>query len=167
MTKVGEASGQKPMLGHCAAAQWGWFTTHRLGFAQSAQEKETTVTKMIVGGLAAAAVALGIAAGLIVATATAPAAVAAPQAPPFQARNPLTDDGMYQVPTEIAPGTYRYTVTSKGNGYWALCSDVRCEIGSGRIDTDWIPHAGATGYLEIPANAHYVKLNGLQLEPLR
>lgn len=91
------------------------------------------------------------------ATPVAPAAPAVPKA--------FTKDGTYKVGTEIQPGEYSYTVTKKANGYWALCTDTRCEVGEGMIDNDWIPTAGATGYLTIDESAAYVELKGLVLAP--
>lgn len=78
-----------------------------------------------------------------------------------------TGDVMLQVGSEIAPGTYRYTVTGNDMGWWTLCRDARCDIGAGEIDEDTIEGEGHTGYLTVPANASYVKLHCLTLTPMR
>lgn len=89
-------------------------------------------------------------------------ASAAPAAPSVP--RAYNNDGTYRVGIEIQPGTYSYTV-KKGNGYWALCADVACEVGEGMIGNDWIPTQGATGYLDIPTTAAFVELKDLALAP--
>lgn len=88
-----------------------------------------------------------------------PPAPAAPATPPA-----WNKDGKYKVGKDIQPGEYAYTV-KKGNGYWATCADTVCAVGTGMIENDWIPTAGATGYLYIPADATMIELKDLRLEP--
>lgn len=129
-----------------------------LGAAVDSGESETTAT--VVSAAPTTQANLGTFVPLTpkwTPSAAAPAAPAVPKA--------FTKDGTYKVGTEIQPGEYSYTVTQKANGYWALCTDTRCEVGEGMIDNDWIPTAGATGYLTIDESAAYVELKGLVLAP--
>lgn len=92
-------------------------------------------------------------------------APAAPYVPPAPAPPAAWNkDGKYKVGKDIQPGEYAYTV-KKGNGYWATCADTVCAVGEGMIENDWIPTAGATGYLYIPADATMIELKDLRLEP--
>jgi hypothetical protein len=86
----------------------------------------------------------------------------APAAPPVPTA--WNKDGKYKIGKDIQPGEYAYTV-KKGNGYWATCADTICAVGEGMIENDWIPTAGATGYLYIPADATMIELKDLRLEP--
>lgn len=89
----------------------------------------------------------------------------APPKPVVPATPPAWNkDGKYKIGKDIQPGEYAYTV-KKGNGYWATCSDTVCAVGEGMIENDWIPTAGATGYLYIPADATMIELKDLRLEP--
>jgi hypothetical protein len=74
-----------------------------------------------------------------------------------------TGDVMLQVGSEIAPGTYRYTVTGNDMGSWSLCRDANCNVGKGLIDMDTVDGEGHTGYLSITPDVKYVKLYYLTL----
>ena len=76
-----------------------------------------------------------------------------------------TTDGKYKVGPEIAAGEYSYVVTDYV-GYYATCHDITCDpIDGGMIDNNLMTEQGSTGYLEIPATATYVELQGLTLTP--
>lgn len=96
------------------------------------------------------------------AAAPAPATPVAPAAP-----EPKTSwtAGTYRVGKDIPVGEYKYVVDKKANGYWATCQDTACEVMGGMISNDWIPTAGATGYLTLGEEVSYVELKGLTLTP--
>ena len=83
--------------------------------------------------------------------------------------DPYHSDGMWMVPSEITPGTYRVTPTSSIEGYTATCADYTCRIdfdgsdATGMIDNELYP---GPGILVIPANAVMVKLQRVSLTRL-
>lgn len=84
---------------------------------------------------------------------TAPVATQAPAV-----RNPLTADGDFRVgtaPGQIPPGMYTAT-TPDGHGYFEVCADVKCSIGSGMLSNEFIT-GDAEVFVEIPATAMFVK----------
>jgi hypothetical protein len=97
---------------------------------------------------------------------TAPAAApVAPKAVPAPAPKTSWTNGTYRVGKDIPVGEYQYVVDKKANGYWATCQDTACEVMGGMISNDWIPTAGATGYLTLGEEVSYVELKGLTLTP--
>ena len=94
---------------------------------------------------------------------TAPAAK--PVAPAAPAPKTSWTAGTYRVGKDIPVGEYKYVVDKKANGYWATCQDTACEVMGGMISNDWIPTAGATGYLTLGEEVSYVELKGLTLTP--
>jgi len=90
-------------------------------------------------------------------TYTAPT-VRMPIAPP----DPLSTDGMHLVPSEIAPGQYRVTPTGVIGGYYALCTDLDCQIGAGLLRNDFVT---GTAYVTIPADGVVaIDLSDVRLE---
>ena len=73
--------------------------------------------------------------------------------------------GTYRVGKDIPVGEYQYVVDKKANGYWATCQDTACEVMGGMIANDWIPTAGATGYLTLGEEVSYVEIKGMTLTP--
>jgi hypothetical protein len=74
--------------------------------------------------------------------------------------NPYNSDGTWLVPAEIAPGTYRVSLTDS-SGYSETCADYTCEIGtSGFINNALYD---GPGVLVVPSNAVSVKLRGVSL----
>ena len=67
----------------------------------------------------------------------------------------------------LAAGAYAYRVVQYDYGAWYAYSDTSCQVGAGCIDMDAISSPGATGYLNIPAAATYVKLTNLALTPAK
>lgn len=80
--------------------------------------------------------------------------------------DPLNSDGTFRVGSDIAPGTYSVSITSRsGVGYWARCASVACEITFDGSDTGMIDNDLLTGpgYLEILPSDAYVQLRGVSL----
>lgn len=85
----------------------------------------------------------------------APTTTAAP------AVDPLSTDGMWLVGKDIPAGTYKVTPTSEFGGYWALCSDLSCDVGVGMIKNDLV---NGPSYVVIPADAKAIKTDRIRLE---
>ena len=96
----------------------------------------------------------------------------APAAAPVETLKPVAPApktswtaGTYRVGKDIPVGEYSYTVDRKANGYWALCTDTACEVGDGMVSNDWIPTAGATGYITVGEEISYLEVKGMTLTP--
>jgi hypothetical protein len=76
--------------------------------------------------------------------------------------DPYSSDGMWLVPSEIAPGTYRAAIKPNmfDSGYYAVCADYACEPGPGMISNDYMI---GPGIVVIPPSAVSVELNNLSL----
>lgn len=77
----------------------------------------------------------------------------------------ITRDGMFKVGTDIAPGTYAYTLRNP-LAYYELCTDAMCTIevdGTGSMLANDMPQGD--GYLTIGPEVVYAKLQGLDLTP--
>lgn len=83
--------------------------------------------------------------------------------PAVKKANPLTDDGMFEVGTEIKPGKYRYTKT-KPFASWERCSDTDCKVLEGLITHEY---PDGPGFVEIQPTDKYFKKRGLVLTPAR
>ena len=96
-------------------------------------------------------------------TAAGPVDAAQVPPPPPPLPNPLTSDGVWRVPEDIKPGTYRAVPTKSYGGYFALCSDYTCAIGTGMIRNEMV-----TGpeVFTIPETAASIKLSRLNLTSL-
>ena len=85
--------------------------------------------------------------------------------PVAKVKNPLTDDGDFRIgtaPGQLPPGVYDAKLID-GPGYYALCRDVACKIGTGMIENDFMT---ADGIIEIPATTVLIKgKRGLVLTP--
>lgn len=87
-----------------------------------------------------------------------------------------TGSGVWFVPADIEPGTYRAYSTrdtgwNAGTGYYAVCADAACEIDfdgsdyTGLIDNGNL--AGGPGLVVVPEHAAVVELSGVRLEAIR
>lgn len=81
---------------------------------------------------------------------------------PVPAADPLSTNGTWLVPSEIAYGTYKVTSTSSMFGYWALCADLACQPGPGMIQNEIVE---STGYIVIAPGAVAVELDDVVLTP--
>lgn len=62
------------------------------------------------------------------------------------------------------PGCFSPSICP-GCGRSGVSCSLLWPVGDGMIENDWIPTAGATGYLYIPADAAMIELKDLRLEP--
>lgn len=78
--------------------------------------------------------------------------------------DPLTTDGTWLVPGDIAPGNYRVQVVSNFGGYSEVCGDLACEIGTrGFLGNELY---NGPGVLVIPPDAVAVKIARITLTPM-
>lgn len=79
--------------------------------------------------------------------------------------DPYSTNGRWKVgygDGQIAPGDYQAAPTDS-MGYWETCRNITCEIGTdGFIENDLIE---GPDYMNIPADAQYVKLSDITLTP--
>ena len=87
-----------------------------------------------------------------------------------------TGSGVWFVPDDIEPGTYRAHSTretgwSAGTGYYEVCADAACEIDFDGSDyTGLISNGnldGGPGLVVVPEHAAVVELSGVRLEAIR
>lgn len=83
--------------------------------------------------------------------------------PPPPLPDPYTHNGVWLVPQDIKPGQYRVTPTKKYGGYYAVCSEVGCTLGSGISDSAYVPEPAL---VDIPANAVAFKISDVTLTPV-
>jgi hypothetical protein len=98
----------------------------------------------------------------VIATVDAPAQVFTTTEAPAPKLDPLSTDGMWLIGKDIPAGTYQVTPKSSIAGYWALCSDLSCDIGEGMIKNDLVD---GPSYVVIPADAKAIKLQRVTLTP--
>jgi hypothetical protein len=80
---------------------------------------------------------------------------------PAPKADPLSTDGMWLIGKDIPAGTYQVT-PKESTGYWALCSDLSCDVGAGMIKNDIVD---GPSYVVIPADAKAIKLQRVTLTP--
>ena len=77
--------------------------------------------------------------------------------------DPCTTSGIWEVPSQVRPGTYRVIPTGTFDmGSWTLCATSACRLGTAEI----IDNAFLTkpSVLTIPANAKYIRTVEVRLE---
>lgn len=86
-----------------------------------------------------------------------------PAPPTPAAKDPYRSTGTWLVPSQIAYGEYRVTLTGS-TGYWKLCGDLSCKLGTdGFLDNEFLQ---GPGILVVPLNAVSIELRGVILTPL-
>jgi hypothetical protein len=77
--------------------------------------------------------------------------------------NPLSTNGRWKVPEQIAPGTYQAIPRNSFGGYWETTSRIGAEPG----DPGWIANDFITGndYVTIGPDVRYIKLDDVTLIP--
>ncbi len=80
--------------------------------------------------------------------------------------DPMSSDGMWKVPEQIAPGDYQiaFRDPSVGSAYYELCADIACKIGAGMLGNDFV--AAAPDYVSIPVGAQYIRMRNIVLTPM-